>query len=345
MRTLLLMAVLFITPVSDARGANPVTPLKPPAEGTIKVAFLLSEGATVIDFAGPWDVFETVMLGDDRQTAESHPFELYTVASSKAAIHTSGSHRPGMTIVPDYDFADAPLPDIVVVGAQAGGPGLSKWLQKVYGQKKIVMSVCTGAFKLAKAGLLDNRPATTHHWFFDKFANLYPNVKLERGVRYVESGPLLYTAGGELSGIDLALHIVAQYFGTDQAQATADRMEYQGTGWKSNQGVTSPIPVVHEDWHGDLGAGRTIRVHIAMKGPGFTATTDGAAFKNVATIITTNGNKVHMTFDIAGHAAAFVGEDNDADDTLTGTYIQDGKSFPLTLIKEESAPGRQRAGS
>src|SRR5579872_5826217 len=122
-----LLSALFFTLMAMpcAYGADAANTLTPPKTGHIKVAFVLSEGATMIDFAGPWEVFGNVMLdghGDDM--GASMPFELYTVAPTKAPLHTSGSGRPGMTVTPDYSFADAPTPDIVVVGAQSGGPGL-----------------------------------------------------------------------------------------------------------------------------------------------------------------------------------------------------------------------------
>jgi transcriptional regulator GlxA family with amidase domain len=200
-------------------------PLTPPKNSAIKVAFVLSEGATVIDFTGPWEVFQDADV--------PIPFELYTVAPSRVPIRTSGNGRHGISITPDYTFADAPEPDLIVIGAQSGGPGLSQWLQKLHADNKIILSVCTGAFKVAQAGLLDGLPATTHHDFIDKLAAAFPKVHVERSVRYVQSGPTIYTAGGLTSGIDLALHIVAGYFGQDVAQKTADYMEYQGTGWKS----------------------------------------------------------------------------------------------------------------
>ena len=95
------------------------------------------------------------------------------------------------------------------------------------------MSVCTGAFKLGRAGLLDGHAATTHHDFFDQFAQQFPKVRLERGVRWVAATDRIYTAGGLTSGIDLALHIVALYYGDAVAQHTAYYMEHSGNGWKN----------------------------------------------------------------------------------------------------------------
>ena len=88
------------------------------------------------------------------------------------------------------------------------------------------MSICTGAFHLAKAGLLSGKFATTHHEFQDSFAREFPKVKLARGVRYVEHEKVA-TAGGLTSGIDLALRVVERYHGAEIARATATYLEYQ----------------------------------------------------------------------------------------------------------------------
>jgi transcriptional regulator GlxA family with amidase domain len=197
-----------------------------PPSGEIPVAFVLTDGATMIDFAGPWEVFQDVMLTEGGRM--EHPFRLYTVGASREPIRTSG----GMTVVPDYTFADAPPPRVVVVPAQRGAPQMNDWLRRARLQASVVMSVCTGAFQLGAAGLLDGKPATTHHDFFDQFESRFPKVRLQRGRRFVQSDEVIFTAGGLTSGIDLALHIVDRYFGHEVAERTAFYMEYQGTGWK-----------------------------------------------------------------------------------------------------------------
>jgi transcriptional regulator GlxA family with amidase domain len=93
------------------------------------------------------------------------------------------------------------------------------------------MSVCTGARHLARAGLLDGRPATTHHGAIDQFSRDFPKVQWVRGVRFVE-GEKISTGGGLTAGIDLALRVVERYFGRQTTQQVADHLEYQGTGWK-----------------------------------------------------------------------------------------------------------------
>jgi transcriptional regulator GlxA family with amidase domain len=87
------------------------------------------------------------------------------------------------------------------------------------------MSVCTGAFHLARTGLLDGRTATTHHQFQDRLAREFPAVKVQRGVRFVEHEKVA-TAAGLSSGIDLALRVVERYFGRGAALRTAAYMEY-----------------------------------------------------------------------------------------------------------------------
>ena len=201
--------------------------LTPPAKGKIPVAFTISEGVTVIDFAGPWEVFQDVHVKErGKEMDDQMPFQLFTVSEKTETVTGSG----GLKLVPDYTFETAPQPKIVVVPAQMGSRALLTWLRKVVETTDITMSVCTGAFQLGKAGLLSGKPATTHHDFLDRFAKTFPDVEVKRGLRFVE-GEKISTAGGLSSGIDLALRVVDRYFGREVAQTTATYMEYQGKGW------------------------------------------------------------------------------------------------------------------
>jgi putative intracellular protease/amidase/YHS domain-containing protein len=201
---------------------NP-SPLKPPSGNSIPVAFLVSEAAVMIDFAGPWEVFQDVMIAGRKD----HPFQLYTVGESTAPIRASG----GMKIIPDYTFENAPAPKIIVIPAQNDPNEATKeWLRKATKNTDVTMSVCTGAFILAKTGLLSGKPATTHHGAFGDLAKQFPDIQVKRGARFVEAGNLA-TSAGLSSGIDLALHVVERYFGHEVAKQTAFNMEYQGEGW------------------------------------------------------------------------------------------------------------------
>jgi transcriptional regulator GlxA family with amidase domain len=119
---------------------------------------------------------------------------------------------------------------VVVIPAQRGSDTMREWLRKVANTADVTMSVCTGAFHLAKAGLLSGKAATTHHEFIDKLKREFPDIDVKRDVRFVE-GEKISTAGGLTSGTDLALRVVERYFGREIAQATAIYMEYQGKGW------------------------------------------------------------------------------------------------------------------
>jgi transcriptional regulator GlxA family with amidase domain len=198
--------------------------LTPPVDGQIPVAFTMSRGATMIDFAGPWEVFQDVMLGSGNNMRSA--FRLFTVSEKTEPIESSA----GMKIIPDYTFDSAPTPKVVVIPAQAGSQALHAWLRKIVDSTDVTMSVCTGAFQLGRAGLLSGKEATTHHDFFDQFAKAFPDVKLKRGLRFVE-GPKISTAGGLTSGIDLALRVVERYFGRATAEQTAFYMEYQSKAW------------------------------------------------------------------------------------------------------------------
>jgi transcriptional regulator GlxA family with amidase domain len=211
-------------PVSIETSSSKLTP---PAKGKIPVAFAISEGATVIDFAGPWEVFQDVHVSSRGTTHDDQmPFQLFTVAEKIETITGSG----GLKLVPDYTFDNVPQPKVVVVPAQRGSQALHAWLRKVTTSSDVVMSVCTGAFQLGRAGLLKGKSATTHHDFLDRFAETFPDVTVKRGLRFVEEEKIS-TAGGLSSGIDLALRVVDRYFGREVAQATAVYMEYQSKGW------------------------------------------------------------------------------------------------------------------
>ena len=213
---------------SDGKGVVVSTSkLVPPAKGRIPVAFPVSAGATVIDFAGPWDVFVSVMMPERGSTMDDQmPFELFTVSDKLDSVTVEG----GMKVVPDYTFANVPACKVAVVGAQRGSNEMQEWLRKIVTTADITMSVCTGVTQLAKAGLLAGKSATIHHDYYDRFAKQYPDIDLRRGVRFVENEKIS-TSGGETCGIDLALRVVERYFGRKVADQTAVFVEHQGKGW------------------------------------------------------------------------------------------------------------------
>ena len=196
-----------------------------PAQDAIPVAFVISQGAVVIDFCGPWEVFQDATVPGRKAPA----FDLYTVAESPQPVQATA----GMKIVPDYTFANAPPPKVIVIPGQRGQTeAMLRWIVNASRNADLTMSVCVGANVLAATGLLAGRSATTHHNSYSLFAARNPDINVKRGVRFVDDGDLA-SAGGLSSGIDLALHVVERYFGREAARQTAYYMEYLGDGWKN----------------------------------------------------------------------------------------------------------------
>ncbi len=126
------------------------------------------------------------------------------------------------------------------MGAQNGNPPeLFDWLKQQNEKGTQILSVCVGAAKLAKAGLLDGHYATSHHDYLQRYDEIYPKVHWLRGRRYVRATNNIYTAAGDgLSGIDLSLHIVDMRFGRKIAQGIADYLEYHSDEWKREDQAT-----------------------------------------------------------------------------------------------------------
>ena len=194
----------------------------------INVAFVISPEANVMDLAGVWEVFQDTTAGktDERRS----PFRLYTVSDHAEPIEAAG----GLSIIPDYSLAEAPAPQVISVGAQRGSAQIHRWLEESAGHVKVLMSVCTGAFHLGRAGLLEGRRATTHHEHWESFRDQFPDVILVPGRRFVDEGNIV-TAGGLTSGIDAALHVVGRLLDEFVAERTALYMEHQGDGWRTGE--------------------------------------------------------------------------------------------------------------
>jgi putative intracellular protease/amidase len=177
------------------------------------VAILLFNGAELIDFAGPWEVLGTA------------GFLVHTVAE-KAELLTAVF---GEKIMPAYTFDNSPKADILLVpgggvwNEAIGNPKLIQWLQAQANQASHVMSVCTGAFLLNKAGLLAGQTVTTTAGMIEDL--VAPDTKVVYDRRYVDSGKIITTAG-LTAGIDGALHLVEKMLGRGAAQSAALSMEY-----------------------------------------------------------------------------------------------------------------------
>lgn len=187
----------------------------------INVAILVYNGVYVLDFTGPLEVFY-----DSYSKEGKHLFNVYTVSED-----SSLNAHSGLIIKPDFNINNCPKSDIFIVpggdlGLLKNQPGLKKWLVNTAKESKTLMSVCTGAFILADAGLLDNLTITTWHGALDNLKKMVPTANVVKGVRYTDNGKVVTTAGVS-AGIDGSLFVVSKYYGKEVADATAKYMDYE----------------------------------------------------------------------------------------------------------------------
>jgi transcriptional regulator GlxA family with amidase domain len=188
------------------------------------VAILIFDEVEVLDFAGPFEVFA---VSRSRHDESISLFNVYTVAENDRPVIA----RNGLSVNPAYTIDNCPTPDILLV---PGGRGtrteihnqrVMDWIKRQAPAAELVLSVCTGALMLAKAGLLDGLQATTYHTAFDLLQELEPRVTLRPGERWVDNGKVV-TSAGVSAGIDMALHIVGRLHDVEQSIHTARYMEY-----------------------------------------------------------------------------------------------------------------------
>lgn len=186
------------------------------------VAIVLFDEVEVLDFCGPFEVFSVA----SRQT-EPPALGVFTVAEKPVPVVA----RNGLSVNPHHAWTDCPEIDVLVV---PGGIGTRKeieneplidWIRRTADDAELVLSVCTGALLLAKAGLLDGRDATTHHGAFDLLREIAPTATVHESRRFVDNGKVV-TSAGIAAGIDASLHVVARLLGQHLAEATARHMEY-----------------------------------------------------------------------------------------------------------------------
>jgi transcriptional regulator GlxA family with amidase domain len=185
-----------------------------------RVAVLALEGVVPLDLGTPTQVF-----GGARDRSGHRYYEVKVCTPDRAPVRTAG----GYSIVPEYGLELLDDADTVVVPgvhfrvALAGGlPAAVYAALRAASDRARVMSICTGAFVLAAAGLLDDRPATTHWAYADEFRRRYPRVKLDPDVLFVDDGDVL-TSAGVAAGIDLCLHVVRRDHGSEVANRAARR--------------------------------------------------------------------------------------------------------------------------
>ncbi len=192
-----------------------------------RVGIYLYPGVEVLDFAAPLEVFGTASRVALRSDGGAAPLELVTLVRRAAAVAARG----GLRVTPDATIdAHPPLDLLIVPGgderAERASVELRRWLAALAPDLELMASICTGAFLLAAAGLLDGRRVTTHWQDADELARLHPALRVEPQRRWIDEGRRVSSAGIS-AGLDMSLHLVDRLAGAKLAMATARQMDYQ----------------------------------------------------------------------------------------------------------------------
>ena len=186
-----------------------------------RVGIFIFNNIQILDFTGPYDVF----------AFKSNDFELFTIGENMKPIETSY----GLSVNPKYTFENCPQPDVLII--PGGGvrkefekENVIEWIARTAEKSQYVMSVCTGSFLIAKAGLLQGKSATTYNSAISNLRSLFPDINVVSDQRYVDNGKVL-TSAGISSGIDASFHLIAKMKGLGFAQEVALGLEYD---WNPN---------------------------------------------------------------------------------------------------------------
>jgi transcriptional regulator GlxA family with amidase domain len=201
---------------------------------TLDVAILLFPDVEVLDFAGPFEVFS--VASRIHRGTEHRPFRVSTVAAERMPVPA----RHGLPVIANYTFEEQARADVLIVAGgivdqPLGDPKTLAWLSAASKEAALTASVCTGAFLLAKIGLLKGRRATTHWEDIPELRAAHPDLAVIEDVPYVDEGRIV-TSAGISAGIDMSLHLVRRILGFAAAQATARQMQYD---WSEARAVAT----------------------------------------------------------------------------------------------------------
>lgn len=189
----------------------------------MNIGIYMYEHAEVLDFSGPFEVFSTAKRISDQS------WQIFTIAETTNVVSARGDFQ----VLPHYSIDNHPKIDLlIVVGgdhtAELNKPNIIKWIASTAKACQLVASVCTGAFLLAKAGLINGKNVTTHWQDIEDLRQQFPQLKVMENQRWVTDG-LYTTSGGISAGIDMSLQLVSVIGDNTLAKNTAKQMEY---GWQ-----------------------------------------------------------------------------------------------------------------
>lgn len=194
---------------------------------TLHIGICLFPDVEALDFAGPYEVFTTASrVACKRQPGAAAPFTVSAIAQDQAPVRA----RAGLQIVPDHAMAEHPHVDVLivpggVVTAEMAKPPVIEWIARTAATSQLTASVCTGAFLLAQAGVVQTQQVTTHWEDVADLQAMFPQLQVLQGPRWVDQGAVV-TSAGISAGIDMSLHLVERLAGRELALATARQMDY-----------------------------------------------------------------------------------------------------------------------
>ena len=216
-----------------------------------RVVFVIYPGVTALDLVGPHEVFTAAAQVARFTGGEPDTYRVEVAAAEPGPLRTTR----GLTVVADRSLASirGAIDTLIVVGGEGAGraasdPALVGWVARAARRSRRVASVCTGAFVLAAAGVLDGRRATTHWRSCDELARRFPNVTVDPDPIFVRDGNV-WTSAGVTAGMDLALALVADDLGRDVALRVARQlvMYVQRPGGQSQFSAHLSAPVAERD--------------------------------------------------------------------------------------------------
>ena len=184
-----------------------------PTDRRLNVGFLIVDGVYNSELMAPYDIFHHTVFHTEPG------MEVFTVSPDGEAVVSF----EGLEIGAHHDFETAPPIDVLVVPSaehsmdtDLDNAEMIAWVREVGGRARYVVSLCDGAFVLAKAGLLDGRVSTTFPGDLDAYEAMFPSLDVRRGLSFVHDGPMLTSQGGAKS-YDVAMYLVARLYGDEVA--------------------------------------------------------------------------------------------------------------------------------